>query len=800
MHIGGKVGIGFAVVLVLTGATGLVGFSALQTYSSGVEALNRAEKISTQFDEAYQLVGEFQAERDPSLGEQALSKLGSVLAAMKALQSETTDNAIATSLETAIGATTSLNAVLEGSIGLAGEANRLTEQTDGAIAEIAKSAQAMNDEAVGLAEGAAVKLIGAETQMDSRLVANEFADGLIRLALEARKSEFAYRMSWSDEDLEATKELTKKMFLVALKMKKSVKGTPEEGVAKKIAEAVNAYRKSFDGLVKAFNEAANPDEPREALNKAGRNIGVFTAALEKRHNRAIEEAVSEAENSRSDMATMSTLRLAANDLLIALRAAQLAQKDLLGGDLAAKGAVDGALASITEIAATAEESAKETNAAGLLQAIASQVNELKSSVASTSTALEKMAAADAEMAQNRLDTADAFAQVRVSVENSLDKTQSNSLLMILVAGITAIVLGLGIALFMGRHIGRPLRAMSETMQSLSNDDLDVDIPGAGRSDEVGSMSDAMEVFKQQALDVRAHRADEERRAEAAAEEKRQNMLQMADEFEDVLGSAVKSVRTSAHDIGMSANQMSDLAQDTQNQSNSAASATEQANGAVQSMAAAAEELAASIADVNRQVGHSAEIAANAVRTAEETTATVNELSNASDSISSVLSVISEIAEQTNLLALNATIEAARAGDAGKGFAVVAGEVKNLANQTGKATEEIASHVEAMQRVSKSAVNAIDSIRTTIRDVNEIASSIASAVEQQDEATREIARSAQAASGSAEGVSRNVDVVHQAANDTGVAASQISDAIGELGQKAEEMAREMETFLSRVRAG
>jgi len=800
MRIGAKVGVGFGAVLCLTIVTGVVGYSALQTYSSGVAFLNKTNQTAAQFDETYQLVSEFQASREPAKAEQAAAKLKDALSGKEALATSSTSEEVVAALRAAIAASGEFDTTLQQSIGIAAETNRLVEDSRTSLDAIASLALKINKEAGLLAETAAEDLAAAETRMNDRLAANEFAENLIRSALHARQAETSYRLTWTEEDLEATKKYTKEMFLTALKMRKSVKGTDEEGIAQKIAGAVNVYRSSFDSLVTAFTEAKNPDEARAALKKASRNINVFTAALEKRHKRAIAAAIEGAAESKASMAQMSTLQKNAGRLVIAVKEVRLAVTQLLDGDSSAQGEIDKTVARISSLAKLAKTAAAGTNAEAALESIIAEAESVKTALAQTAEALTNMAAAEEKISGDRGTAAAALATVRSEVEASLADTQSSSVLAIVIAGVAAVALGGGIAAFMGRHIGSPLRRMTETMQALSNDELEVDIPGVGRSDEVGSMAEAVEIFKQQAQDVRTHRAEEERRAERAAAEKRESMIKMADEFEQAIGSAVQSVRTSAKEIGASASQMSGLANDTQEQSGSAAQATDRANGAVQSMAAAAEELAASIADVNRQVSRSTEIAGNAVRTAEQTSQTVGELSKASDSISSVLSVISEIAEQTNLLALNATIEAARAGEAGKGFAVVAGEVKSLASQTGKATEEIASHVDAMQRVSKSAIEAIRSISKTVSDVNEIATTIAAAVEEQDAATREIARSAQAASGDAEGVSHNVEVVKQAANDTGAAASQISSAISELGEKTEEMAKEMNSFLSRVRAG
>ncbi|WP_425403918.1 methyl-accepting chemotaxis protein [Hwanghaeella sp.] len=800
MRIGPKLGLGFAAVLVLTGVIGAVGYSALGTYSAGVGALDKVSELSGNLAKASQTVAEFRLSRSPEVGERADEILLQALADAKALQENADDDALKADVAQAVEAISGFEHAVAKMKELVATGNELSAKADRAMADMASLADDISAEAAVFAQQAEVALEEANALSEKRLGTNEFAKELVNLALKARQSETAYRLSWSEEDLQATNDFTKGMFLTALRMKKATKGSEEEAIAAKIADAVNVYRKSFQALTKAFTAASDPTEAQENLRKSSTKIGAFTDALSKRNAKAIAEATAQAEDSRATMARMSALRLASSQLVGAVRLAGIAQRDLVGGDGDAATRIEEALDAGAALTESAQQFAEGTGATENLAKFAQAMDEFRALARETGGVLSDINQAEAVMTEDLNRALSAFSQVEEMMTASLETTRSNSGTLIIGACIAAIVLGVVIALFMGRSISKPLHQISEAMERLSNDELDVEIPGAGRADEVGEMAGAVEVFKAQAIEVRQHREQEAARAEEAEREKKANMMRMADDFQKALGSAVDSVRNSAREIGKSANQMTSLADDTRNQSSSAASATEAANGSVQAMAAAAEELAASIADVNRRVGQSAEIASNAVQAADSTSATVGELADASNRISDVLTVINDIAEQTNLLALNATIEAARAGDAGKGFAVVAGEVKNLANQTGKATEEIATHVEAMQRVTKNAVDAIRSISETIREVHTIASEIASAVEQQDDATREIAQSAQAASGSAAGVSQNVEVVQRAANDTGAAASQITSAIGELGKKADDMATELESFLNRVRSG
>ncbi len=365
--------------------------------------------------------------------------------------------------------------------------------------------------------------------------------------------------------------------------------------------------------------------------------------------------------------------------------------------------------------------------------------------------------------------------------------------------IVAVLLFLAVGLLgVSRRVVRPIAAMTETMGRLSHHDLTVAVAGLDRSDEIGAMAQAINVFKQNMIDADRLRADQAAEHEAARQ--RHNVLAAAVvQFETAVGGVIQGLSREAVELQSSAKSMLDAAQQSSHQATTVAAASEQASASVQSAATAGEELSSAIAEIGSRVGQSTRIAGQAAREAETTDAKVRGLAEAAERIGDVVKLINDIAAQTNLLALNATIEAARAGEAGKGFAVVAQEVKSLANQTAKATEDIAAQVGAIQGATQDSVEAIQSIGRTITQVNEIAAEIAAAVEQQGGATRQIARNVQEAAHGTQEVSSTIGGITATATATGETARQVRSAAGELAGQAGTLRAQVDDFLAKVRA-
>ncbi len=368
-----------------------------------------------------------------------------------------------------------------------------------------------------------------------------------------------------------------------------------------------------------------------------------------------------------------------------------------------------------------------------------------------------------------------------------------------IISVAALVILIGLLGFVtSRLIGKPLAMMTNTMGKLADGDTSVEVPAMDRRDDIGDMARTVETFKTNAIELERSTAAREAEKAKAEEEKRQAMQKLADEFESSVRGVVDNVTSASGQVQSTAQSMSQTAEQTSQKTAAVASATDQAANNVQTVASAAEELTASIQEIGRQVAQSTKIASDAADQARTTNQEVGALADAAQKIGDVVKLINEIAEQTNLLALNATIEAARAGEAGKGFAVVANEVKTLASQTTKATEEISGQINAMQQATTEAVSAIASIRGVIGQVNESTTAIASAVEQQNAATQEIGRNVESAASDTSRVSTTIAEVRSASEQTMTAIQQAVSAIEGLNGDANDLKQQVGAFLEKVR--
>ncbi|HYC94884.1 MAG TPA: HAMP domain-containing methyl-accepting chemotaxis protein [Sphingomicrobium sp.] len=425
-------------------------------------------------------------------------------------------------------------------------------------------------------------------------------------------------------------------------------------------------------------------------------------------------------------------------------------------------------------------------------------------------------------------TGPAIAQNAERILGAIERSQGGATLAAQATALTAVMVallasaaGIVVALFAGtltqRLIARPIAKMAERMRLLASGDLSIEISETGRTDEVGDMARAVEIFRANAREVderrtaalEAERRELEREQELAREreshrirleaERREAMLALADSFEASVRHVVESVGASAKQIESGARIVSETVQQSGQLTAGVAAAATQASENSMIVASATEEMSISIAEVSQQIGGAAKVAQEASDRARSTDAIVSNLITDTRTIEDVVALIADVARQTNLLALNATIEASRAGDAGRGFAVVASEIKTLAGRTANATQEISSKIARARETTGLAANAITDIARTIDEISEIATVVACAMEQQKTTTAQIAESTSQAAHGSEDVARNITQVHHGVGVSGKAAKDALHAADDLNQQAETLKQAVDSFLSTVRA-
>ena len=381
----------------------------------------------------------------------------------------------------------------------------------------------------------------------------------------------------------------------------------------------------------------------------------------------------------------------------------------------------------------------------------------------------------------------------------LDGMLSHAISMMAIAACFAALLILLVTMLIVRRITKPLQSVTDSITAIANGDLDGRVLHHERHDEIGAIARTIRVFRNNALE-RKQLEDEKAGNEAkAAEQRKAELGRFVAEFQSAVGGVIDNLMSSSRQFEQVAGRLTETARSTAGLSGQSADASEQASQHVRSAASASDELASSIAEIGRRVHESNGIATDAVRQATATNQRMNDLSEAGARIGDVVKLITSIAEQTNLLALNATIEAARAGDAGRGFAVVAQEVKALAGQTAKATEEISSHIANMQLATQESVDAIKAIGLTIERISEISTAIAAAVEEQGTATQNIAQSVQAASKWTSEVATNVGHVARDAGETGEASDEMLKSAQALSGESLHLKSEVDRFLDNMKA-
>ncbi|MES0807940.1 methyl-accepting chemotaxis protein [Roseibium sp. SCPC15] len=383
-------------------------------------------------------------------------------------------------------------------------------------------------------------------------------------------------------------------------------------------------------------------------------------------------------------------------------------------------------------------------------------------------------------------------------ESELLASANSTMQLSLLLSLGLLVAGTFLMWMLGSTIAGPVRALTERMRKLAEGDVETPVAYTDRKDEIGQMAGALEIFVENENERRSLQNDTELSQQSQLDRQRE-IEALIEAFETDVNDVLDQVSGDSEKMEQTAASLDAIARDTSTKVSSVAGSSDVAQGSVQTVASAAEELSASISEIGRQIDQTKDIVVSATQAANDSNDKVGSLDSSAQKIGEVVSLIQAIAEQTNLLALNATIEAARAGEAGKGFAVVASEVKELATQTAKATEEISAQITGIQSSTRNAVGSIQEIASTMEEVNQFTATIAAAISQQGDATNEISHNVQQAASCTSDMSNSVGDVMQAAEETSNSAADVLSVSQSVSQQAHGLQSTIADFLARVRA-
>ncbi len=518
---------------------------------------------------------------------------------------------------------------------------------------------------------------------------------------------------------------------------------------------------------------AHPEKAAVAMARANRQVATIASTIFQKTT-----ATTDADNASAD--TERTAAIAKFDTFIADSKANMPAKadeiDAMGASV--HSAIDATCADTLRFAASTNP-ADNAKAAGLMNSTCNPA--LKAVTATISTFVDNTSA---DLDKQSDDTTK-------QTNNTITLTYGAVL-----AGLAAVM---ALAYWLTRSgIVAPIQALTQTMQTLAKGQLEITVPGQGRRDELGAMAGTVEIFRKGLVEAETLR-EAAKSADQATAARMKRELEAFNHFQGRMSTLAESFVRSSGEVSGAAQSLAATAEETSRQAQVVTGAAEEAATNVQTVAAATEEMAMSVREINGQVTRTAQVAHEAATEASQTEAEIRILSEAAQGIGEVVNLINDIAAQTNLLALNATIEAARAGEAGKGFAVVASEVKALATQTAQATKDIGDKVSQIQNATERTVVSIEKIVTTINDIRNISTILASAVEQQGAATNEIAGNTAKASDGTQQVTENIFGVGRAAEMTGAASTQLMGLSGNLTAQANELREEVQDFVKQVRS-